>query len=145
QREGRLANLDLAADGKLPDGRRGREFADSEIYKYLEAMAWEIGRTGDPALEDRFRTVVQRVGAAQEPDGYLNTMFGRPGQAPRWSNLEWGHELYCAGHLMQAAVARARTRPFADDGLLGIARRVADHICDTFGPGGNDGLCGHAE
>ena len=44
-------------------------------------------------------------------DGYLNTQFGRPGQRPRWSDLEWGHELYCFGHLFQAAVARARTRP----------------------------------
>ena len=60
-----------------------------------------------------------RVAAAQEPDGYLNTNFGRPGQRPRYSDLEWGHELYCFGHLFQAAVARARTRPDADDGLLG--------------------------
>jgi DUF1680 family protein len=88
---------------------------------------------------------VARVGAAQEPDGYLNTMFGRPGQGARWSDLEWGHELYCLGHLFQAAGARARTRPDADDGLLAIARRAADLVCGVFGPGGIESVCGHAE
>jgi DUF1680 family protein len=146
EREGWIRNFDLAVGaGDLAAERRGREFSDSEVYKYLEALAWEIGRTGDEGLESRFRAVVARVAAAQEPDGYLNTKFGRPGQASRWSDLEWGHELYCAGHLLQAAVARARTRPGADDGLLDVARRVADNLCDTFGPDGIDGVCGHPE
>jgi DUF1680 family protein len=145
EREGWIANFDLAAAGKLPGGRRGREFADSEVYKYLEALAWEIGRSHDPALEVRFRAIVARVAAAQEPDGYLNTKFGRPGQGERWSDLEWGHELYCAGHLLQAAVARARTRPDADDGLVDVARRAADLVCKVFGPGGIESVCGHAE
>ncbi|GAA5031035.1 glycoside hydrolase family 127 protein [Microbacterium fluvii] len=143
--EGWLPNFDRAAAGTLPEGRRGREFADSEIYKYLEAMAWEIGRSDDAALERRFREVVARVGAAQEADGYLNTNFGRPGQQPRWSDLEWGHELYCLGHLFQAAVARVRTRPDADDGLVGIARRAADLVCREFGEGAREAICGHAE
>ncbi|MFD4960245.1 glycoside hydrolase family 127 protein [Microbacterium sp. NPDC058389] len=143
--EGWLGNFDRAAAGTLPAGRRGREFSDSEVYKFLEALSWEIGRTGDPALEARLRTVVARVAAAQEPDGYLNTMFGRPGQGERWSDLEWGHELYCLGHLFQAAVARSRTRPGADDGLLGIAVRAADLVCEVFGADGRDAICGHAE
>jgi DUF1680 family protein len=146
--EGWLPNFDLAAAGTLPAGRRGREFADSEVYKYLEALAWEIGRTdaaADAALEQRFRSVVARVAAAQEADGYVNTMFGRPGQGDRWSDLEWGHELYCLGHLFQAAVARHRTRPDADDGLVAIARRAADLVCRVFGPDGRDAICGHAE
>ncbi len=145
EREGWIRNFDLAVQGDLSRERRGREFSDSEVYKFLEAMAWEIGRSDDAELESRFRAVVRRVAAAQEPDGYLNTKFGRRGQAPRWSDLEWGHELYCIGHLLQAAVARARTRPGADDGLVEVARRAADNICQTFGPDGIDGLCGHAE
>jgi DUF1680 family protein len=108
-------------------------------------MAWEIGRTADPALEERFGSIVARVGAAQEPDGYLNTMFGRPGQGARWSDLEWGHELYCLGHLFQAAGARVRTRPDADDGLVEIARRAADMVCEVFGKSGIESVCGHAE
>nr|WP_251050582.1 MULTISPECIES: beta-L-arabinofuranosidase domain-containing protein [unclassified Microbacterium] len=146
--EGWLPNFDLAAAGVLPEGRRGREFADSEIYKYLEALAWEIGRTdaaADSALESRFRGVVDRVAAAQERDGYLNTRFGRPGQGARWSDLEWGHELYCLGHLFQAAVARHRTRPEADDGLVEIARRAAELVCREFSADGRDAVCGHAE
>ena len=120
EREGWIGNFDAAAAGTLSDlDRGGREFSDSEVYKLLEAMAWEIGRTDDAALDGRFRALVARVAAAQEADGYLNTNFGRPGQRPRYSDLEWGHELYCFGHLFQAAVARARTRPDADDGLLG--------------------------
>ena len=168
EREGWLGNFDLAAAGTLPEGRRGREFADSEIYKYLEAVAWEIGRVGGAgrgdaagddggasrgdagpddaaALEARFRAVVDRVAAAQEPDGYLNTRFGRPGQGPRWSELEWGHELYCLGHLFQAAVARERTSPGSDDGLLAIAIRSADLVCDVFGESGIKSVCGHPE
>ncbi|WP_420793597.1 glycoside hydrolase family 127 protein [Microbacterium thalli] len=143
--EGWLPNFDRAAAGTLPAGRRGREFSDSEVYKYLEAAAWEIGRSDDAQLEATLRSVVARVAAAQEPDGYLNTRFGRPGQQPRWSDLEWGHELYCLGHLFQAAVARERTRPGADDGLLGIARRAADLVCEVFGPGGIPAVCGHPE
>ena len=150
EREGWLGNFDLAASGRLPEGRRGREFSDSEVYKYLEAMAWEIGRrggAGEPTdeLEARFHAVVARVAAAQESDGYLNTRFGRPGQQPRWSDLEWGHELYCLGHLFQATVARVRTRPDADDGLVEVARRAADLVCDVFGEGGIERICGHAE
>lgn len=143
--EGWLVNFDLAAAGRLPEGRRGREFSDSEVYKYLEALAWEIGRTGDADAERALRETVGRVAAAQEPDGYLNTMFGRPGQQPRWSDLEWGHELYCLGHLFQAAVARVRTRPTADDGLVEVARRAADLVCDVFGPDGVAAVCGHPE
>ena len=143
--EGWLPNFDLAAAGALPDGRRGREFSDSEIYKYLEAVAWEIGRSSDPDLEKTFRGVVTRVAAAQDEDGYLDTYFGRDGQGARWSALEWGHELYCAGHLFQAAVARERTRPGADDGLIAVARRVADLVCEVFADGGLEAVCGHPE
>ncbi|TDB71275.1 glycoside hydrolase family 127 protein [Micromonospora sp. KC723] len=143
EREGWIRNFDLVVRGEPSRQRRGREFSDSEVYKFLEALAWEIGRTGDAGLESRFRAIVLRVAGAQEPDGYLNTRFGRSGQAPRWSDLEWGHELYCVGHLLQAAVARIRTRPDADDGLREVARRAADNVCETFGPDGIDSICGH--
>ncbi|GAB2468145.1 glycoside hydrolase family 127 protein [Xylanimonas ulmi] len=144
ERLGWTGNFDAAAAGRLPEGRRGREFSDSEIYKLLEGMAWEIGRTGDPALEARLGEIVRRVSAAQESDGYLNTMFGRPGQRSRYADLEWGHELYCYGHLIQAAVARARTVGL-DDELVRVAVRAADHVCATFGPDGDQRVCGHPE
>ena len=144
EREGWIANFDLAAAGQLPAGRRGREFSDSEVYKYLEAVAWEIGRTGDRrARGPASARSSARVAAAQEPDGYLNTVFGRPGQGARWSDLEWGHELYCLGHLFQAAVARARTRPGADDGLRrGRPRRRRPRLRRCSGPAGSSRSAG---
>jgi DUF1680 family protein len=144
ERTGWLPNFDAAVEHRLPADRHGREFSDSEIYKSLEAMAWELGRRPDPLLQQRFDAIVARVAAAQEPDGYLNTKFGRPGQEPRWSDLEFGHELYCTGHLLQAAVARARTG-HPDDLLVEVARRAADLVCEVFGEGGIESVDGHPE
>ena len=133
-----------------PRGAAGASSRTPRSTSTSRPMAWEIGRrggAGEPTdeLEARFHAVVARVAAAQEPDGYLNTQFGRPGQQPRWSDLEWGHELYCLGHLFQATVARVRTRPDADDGLVDVARRAADLVCEVFGEGGIERICGHAE
>lgn len=75
----------------------------------------------------------------------MGTAFGHGGQEPRWSDLEWGHELYCLGFLFQAAVARVRTHPEADDGLLAVATRAADLVCDVFGASGRPAICGHPE
>jgi Uncharacterized protein conserved in bacteria len=145
EREGWIGNFDLAAAGTLPTGRRGREFSDSEVYKFLEAAAWKLADGPDEWLETTFVRFAARVAAAQEPDGYLNTNFGRAGQAPRWSDLAMGHELYCLGHLFQAAVARGRTAPGADDGLVAVATAAADLICDVFADGGIESVCGHPE
>ncbi|MDF2808471.1 MAG: hypothetical protein K0S43_3417 [Cellulosimicrobium sp.] len=142
--EGWLPNFDAVVRGDVATTRRGREFSDSEVYKLLEAMAWELGRRPDDALERRFAAIVERVAAAQAPDGYLCTRFGNPGQPARYTDLEWGHELYVQGHLLQAAVARARTG-HPDDLLVEVARRSADHVCEAFGPDGIQGVCGHAE
>jgi uncharacterized protein len=143
EREGWLGNFDAAVQGRLPEARRGREFSDTEIYKLLEALAWEYGRSLDPEINDRFERIAARVVAAQEPDGYLNTNFGRPGQAARYSDLEWGHELYSFGHLIQAGVARARTK--GEDDFVRAVCRAADHVCDMFGQEGIQSVCGHPE
>jgi DUF1680 family protein len=138
------SNFDRAVDGTVAGDRAGREFSDSEIYKLLEGMAWEIGRTGDAALEARFAEIAARVEAAQEADGYLNTQFGREGQRPRYSDFEWGHELYCFGHLIQAGVARARTAGL-DDAFVQMVIRAADHVCREFGADGRQDIPGHPE
>ncbi|HEY3883103.1 MAG TPA: beta-L-arabinofuranosidase domain-containing protein [Trebonia sp.] len=143
ERIGWTGNFDRAAAGVIGGAHAGIEFVDSEIYKLLEAMAWELGREHSADLESRYHTLVARVAAAQEPDGYLNTSFGRPGQPPRYSDLESGHELYCFGHLLQAAVARLRTGH--DDLLPQLARRLADHVDQEFGPAGRVAVCGHPE
>jgi uncharacterized protein len=125
--------------------RRGREFTDSEVYKLMEAMAWETGRSADEARDAELAGLIGAVASAQSPDGYLHTAFGGPGQRRRYDDLAFGHELYCAGHLLQAAVARARTH--GEDELTAVARRVADHVCAAFGTGdgARPGLCGHPE
>jgi len=140
---GWVGNFDRAGAGTIAGRHSGIEFVDSEIYKLLEAMAWELGREHSADLERRYQALVARVAAAQEPDGYLHTNFGRPGQPSRYSDLESGHELYCFGHLFQAAVARLRTGH--DDLLPQVARRLADHVYEQFGPGGRVGVCGHPE
>ncbi|MGY4741769.1 glycoside hydrolase family 127 protein [Streptomyces sp. ATMOS53] len=136
ERVGWIGNFRAAVEGRIQRDRRGREFADSDVYKLLEAMVWEPGYDLDPML-------TQSIAAAQEPDGYLNTAFGRPGQQPRYSDLEWGHELYCYGHLIQAGVAQIRTE--GEGELAKIARRAADHVCTAFGRGGIERVCGHPE
>jgi DUF1680 family protein len=143
ERAGWLDNMRvLGAHGPVT-GRRGREFADSEIYKLLEACAWEAGRSGDSTANQMVTAWGQTLAAAQSPDGYINTNFGRSGQAARYSDLEWGHELYCMGHLIQAGVARLRSH--GEDDLVGVVRRAADHICREFGPAGRNAICGHPE
>ncbi|MDR7385709.1 glycoside hydrolase family 127 protein [Promicromonospora iranensis] len=153
---GWLGNFDHVAEGTTGGERPGWQFSDSEVYKLLEALAWEHGRTGDPAVDALLRKVVDRVAAAQDEDGYLNTCFGHAGQAGRYSDLSTGHELYCTGHLLQAAVARVRTAGSAGerggdgDLLVEVARRAADHVCREFGAegrggDGRDGICGHPE
>ncbi|MEX3104194.1 MULTISPECIES: glycoside hydrolase family 127 protein [unclassified Streptomyces] len=137
ERVGWIGNFRAAAEGRIRHDRRGREFADSDVYKLLEAMAWDGDR--DPEIA----ALTEAVALAQEPDGYLDTAYGRPGQQPRYSDLAWGHELYCYGHLIQAGVAQTRAR--GEGELAKIARRAADHVCTTFGAGANDGICGHPE
>lgn len=142
ERLGWIANFDRTAAGEGGE-RAGRAFSDSEIYKLLEALAWESARSRDAWAENAFSDLARRVIAAQHPDGYLHTKFGGPGQPPRYSDLEWGHELYCAGHFLQAGVARVRTAG-ADD-LSAAAVRLADHICRVFGADGVQAVCGHPE
>ncbi|MER5221611.1 glycoside hydrolase family 127 protein [Streptomyces flaveus] len=143
ERVGWIGNFRTAVHGRIDRDRRGREFADSDVYKLLEAMAWETGRRADPALDAAIAELTDAIAPAQEPDGYLNTAYGRPGQPPRYSDLEWGHELYCYGHLIQAGVAQSRAR--GEGELTKTARRAADHVCATFGTGGIERVCGHPE
>nr|WP_231980473.1 beta-L-arabinofuranosidase domain-containing protein [Tessaracoccus coleopterorum] len=77
------------AQWHAPESRRGREFSDSDVYKLIEAMAWEVGRTGDEALEAEIERLGALIEAVQEDDGYLNTRFDHPGLDPRYTDFEW--------------------------------------------------------
>jgi hypothetical protein len=142
ERAGTLDNFRIAAGSKT-GARRGMVFSDSDVYKWLEALAWELGRNPDDSLRRLATETIEVVAAAQEPDGYLNTYGRITGPEWRWSDLEMGHELYCAGHLIQAAVAFARTT--GDPSLLGVACRFADLIDEVFRGGSQTGTDGHPE
>jgi len=143
ERAGWIGNVRVLAARGPAAGRQGREFSDSEVYKLLEAYSWEAVRSGDAAASRVVADWGATLAAAQNPDGYLNTNFGRPGQAARYSDLEWGHELYCYGHLIQAGVARLRAH--GTDDLVTVACRAADHVCTELGPRGRNAICGHPE
>jgi DUF1680 family protein len=143
ERVGWLANFDHVVDGTIGANRTGWVFADSEVYKLLEALCWEAGRTGSTSAAAAITRLTARIAPAQDEDGYLGTAFGHPGQPERYTDLEMGHELYNIGHLLQAAVARLRT--YGEDELVRVARRAADHVCDAFGADGRQQICGHPE
>ena len=88
-------------------GYRGPVFMDSDIYKTLEAIGWELAHGPRPELASFAAEVTALLGQAQRPDGYLNSYFQVSGE-PRYTRLAWSHEMYCAGHLIQAAVAMHR-------------------------------------
>jgi hypothetical protein len=140
---GRLNNFRRAA-GHTDLKFEGIFFNDSDVYKWLEAAGSALAEgDSDGSLTRMVDTAVDLVAAAQGPDGYLNTYFMFEREKDRWSNLKDMHELYCAGHLIQAAVAHYRGT--GSTRLLDVARRVADNIVDVFGPGGRAGACGHEE
>ncbi len=120
-------------------------FWDSDVAKWLEAASYSLAVHPDPGLERTVDEVVDLIAAAQQPDGYLNTHFTVVEPDKRWTNLDGAHELYCAGHLMEAAVAHFEAT--GKRTLLEVLCRYADHIGATFGtePGKNLGYCGHPE
>ena len=127
---GRLDNF-RRASGKIGGEFQGIYFNDSDVYKWLEAAAWTLAEGSDPELERMVDDAITEVEDAQRPDGYLNTYFTFERATKRWTDFDL-HEMYCAGHLFQAAVAHFRAT--GSERLLDVATRFADHICDTFGP-----------
>jgi DUF1680 family protein len=127
------------------DGRHvGMWFSDSDIYKTLEAAAWQLGRDpSNAAIREFIETTAALLARAQDTDGYLNSYVQSDPGRERWHDLKRSHELYCAGHLIQAAVAAARVGASPD--LVAVAQRVADLAVELFGPDGTDAVCGHPE
>jgi DUF1680 family protein len=143
-----VANLRRVAEGRSADvPHRGWHFSDSDIYKVLEAAAWDNVRGSSPGNDEFAHEAADLMARAQQPDGYLNSWF--QGQHPEleWKDLRWGHELYCTGHLLQAAVASRRTGTGWD--LSAVSEALVDHLLTTFslddGDGRLIGVCGHPE
>ena len=135
------------AAGKPDISFRGPVFADSDLYKWLEAASWAL--PDNPQLSELIEPLIKDIGGAQQPDGYLHTYFIFEHAAERWKTINTGfnnqHELYSMGHFIQAAVAHHRTTGSND--LLDVATRCADHIADVFGSGENQrhGVDAHPE
>lgn len=115
---------------------------DSDVYKWVEAAAFTLAYEYDPSIERMLEEVVDAISSAQDEDGYLFTYYAYD-RGSRWSDLMRMHELYCAGHLFQAAIAYYRAT--GRDKLLNTAIRLADHIADVFGPDKRSGAPGHPE
>jgi DUF1680 family protein len=140
---GALANLEKAARGET-GGYRGYVFADSDVHKTLEAAAYCLGAGEDPRIAAASDELIGVLRRAQRPDGYIDSAYQVQGK-PRFSNLRDDHELYCAGHLVEAGVAHFEATGRRD--LLEVATRVADLLDQTFGdgPGRRAGYPGHPE
>lgn len=140
----RLDNFAKAA-GLMQGGFTGTFFNDSDVYKIIEGTANSLQNHPDPELEAYTDRVIDLIAGAQWDDGYLFTFYSLPERRPeaRWSNVGSMHELYCAGHLIEAAIAYERAT--GKRKLLDVAIRFADLICDTFGPSGRGDAPGHQE
>lgn len=127
-----IENFRIAAG--LSEGEfYGFVFQDSDVAKWLEAVAYSLSHHPDGKLEEIADGVIELVGKAQQPDGYLNTYFTIKEPGKRWTNERDKHELYCAGHMIEAAVAYYNAT--GKRKLLDIVCAFADHIDQVFGPG----------
>lgn len=120
-------------------------FWESDISKWIEAASYSLATHPDAHLEALVDEAIAFLLTLQQPDGYLNLWFTQVAPEQRWSNLRDYHELYCAGHLIEAAVAHFQAT--GKRVLLDAVCRYADYIDATFGPeeGKHRGYCGHEE
>ena len=119
----------------------GWVFQDSDGYKWIEAAAYQLIQHPDAVLRARVQEAVDAIRAAQETDGCLNTYYTITGIEWAFTNLKDHHELYCFGHLTEAAVAWKDATGQED--LLDVVRRFAACISRRFGPGRQRGCPGH--
>ena len=137
---GRIRNFENAAKGR--GEHSGIYYDDSDVYKALEGMAYSLQIHPDPELEAKCDEWIDKFAAAQQPDGYINTFYTLTGLENRWDNMS-KHEMYCAGHMTEAAVAyyyATGKRKFLD-----VSIRMADHMMSVFGPGKRNWVPGHEE
>jgi DUF1680 family protein len=146
---GNLLNLKLAAGargtyrGANDDTGNTAPFLDSDVHKWLEAVGWELAQFPDQRLLALAEPMIELVAEAQRADGYVDSYYQAALPGKEFTNPEWGHELYVAGHLIQAAIAWHRG--LGDDRLMAIAERFVERIEAELGPGKREWICGHPE
>lgn len=137
----RIRNFEKVAN-RSGQKHEGIYYDDSDVYKALEAIAYSLKTNPDSALERKADEWIDKIVAAQQPDGYLNTYYTLTGINNRWTDME-KHEDYCAGHLIEAAIAYYNTT--GKRKLLDAAIRFADHIDSTFRLQDRHWVSGHQE
>lgn len=137
---GRIHNFENAAKGE--GEHSGIFFDDSDVYKALEGMAYSLINNPDPELEKKADEWIDKFAAAQQPDGYINTFYTLTGLDKRWTNMD-KHEMYCAGHMIEAGVAYFQAT--GKRKLLDVCIRMTDHMMSQFGPGKRHWVPGHEE
>ncbi len=142
EKSGTLENFRLAATGAIGEYNMP-QWRDHDLYKWLESAAYEIRNDPSGQLHNKTDKAIEAIAAAQAEDGYLHTYHQIVAPEERWTDLGRNHELFCAGHLIEAALAFYRV--IGDDRLLKIARRFADLIASVFGPDKKPGAPGHPE
>lgn len=137
---GRMQNFINASKG---EGKHsGIFFDDSDVYKALEGIAYSLINNPNPELEKKADEWISHIASAQQPDGYINTFYTLTGLEKRWKNMD-KHEMYCAGHLIEAAVAYYQAT--GKRTLLDVGIKMANHMMSIFGPGKRDWVPGHEE
>ncbi|HEO8420860.1 TPA: glycoside hydrolase family 127 protein [Yersinia enterocolitica] len=126
-----IENFRIAA-GESTDEYYGMVFQDSDLAKWLEAVAYSLENEPNAELEKTADEVIALMGRAQQEDGYLNTYYIVNEPNNRWTNIRDNHELYCAGHLIEAAVAYYQAT--GKKQFLDIMCKYADYIDSVFGP-----------
>jgi DUF1680 family protein len=142
ERNGHVTNFDKAA-GKFDGELRGHHAFDSDLHKALEGAMYTLQHFEDPQLRARAETILDRILAAQQPDGYLISYFIVKGLENKWHDLRLEHQMYNAGHFFEMAVEHNRLTHTTK--ALDAARRFADHIDSVFGPGKRYDVGGHEE
>ncbi|CAM4471236.1 hypothetical protein FHS16_004360 [Paenibacillus endophyticus] len=144
ERSGAVSNFKIAAGLEKGDFY-GFVFQDTDVAKWLEAVAYLLVTKRDDALEQLADEMIDIIGKAQQPSGYLNTYFTIKEPGKKWTNLTECHELYSAGHMIEAGVAYYNAT--GKRNLLDIVCRIADDIAVVFGdgPGQIAGYDGHQE
>lgn len=144
ERSGCVHNLQVAA-GEKPGQFHGLFWQDSDLAKWIEAASHRLATHPEAALEVELDRLIATIARAQQPDGYLNTYFQLVEPRNRWANLRDCHELYVAGHFIEAGVAHFQAT--GKRTLLDVGCRIADLAVKTFGPdpGQIPGYCGHEE
>ncbi|TWR26188.1 glycoside hydrolase family 127 protein [Mucilaginibacter achroorhodeus] len=137
----RIRNFEKVAH-KQGEKHEGIYYDDSDVYKALEAIAYSLKNHPDPKLEAKADDWIDKIAAAQQPDGYLNTYYTLRNMDGRWTDME-KHEDYNAGHLIEAAIAYYNTT--GKRKLLDVATRVADNIDSTFRQQNRHWVSGHEE